>query len=1419
MTDYNLSIRLSLKDAETVKRALESLGKEGHTALVRIEKATQPVSSGLKAVNAVSEELNNGLTSLSGRAGALGNVLVALGPAGLAAAAAIGAVAAAATLGIRAFLEAEESGVRLEAVLKATGNAAGVSRSQIKEFAEEFERSTKFSAEQIADASSVMLTFKTITGDTFFEAQRRAADLAATLKSDLSGAALQLGKALENPTEGITALKRAGVSFTEEQKKLIQSLVESGDLLGAQQVILKSLAGQSDNVAVKLGTQGLGGAIDLAGDKIGDFSKAVGGLIASGGALESIIRNIGDGFDYVGNKIQNAADWINVFSGNLAKVNNSGLERQLANIKKQLAEADKLIADIESGKQKPILGFIGAGPGSIDLHKQIREDLLKKEEQIEEQLERNNNVTRQGTVANTEHASSIHGIIDNLSKEGELLKLSSRDREIAEKTRKVIDDARKEGIVISKEEEAQIRKSVAANVDLANSSKKVEQERKKNHQAIQDYIKELNTETGLVSLNNREREIQEALLKAENIAKREHISLTERDIEAIRKAAAAKYDATEAAKKLADAEEKAARQREEQLKKAQEDFERPFIQAGENIQEAFGDAFSNMLINGVDSTKDLAEQMKNIMLKMVGEIAAAMIFRPIIQPVIASAIGNFGGTGTSSAAGGGVGNYSNLLGMLGKGGSFAGIGSQVNSFGASYLGLSSGGAPVGGMIGPTLPGGVAGGSTLMGLLGGAAGGLAIGSMNLFGGNKTGSTIGGTVGGLGGSVAGTALAGSAAAAFGATIGSVVPVVGTIIGGLIGSAIGGMFGGKPVSASEFVLNTATGESRIGIKNGDSKQSQGLIDSLSTVIGSLKAIGVKISDATLSGGFNSKHGNKILIDDGGPNVKRFDFDPGKQESITNTIATVAVELAKTGDNSGSLAIALQNIQTEGRKAEDILNDIQFASTFDDLGKIKEPVNAIEEALKALDQQFDDMRITAERLGLSVEKVTQAQKAATAAMQAEFSHSVSDEILQLIDPIAYQIQQENLRYQAQLKDAKALGISLDQVEQLHYLKMEQLANQAGYFQQEIAVNDNSIRRQQIDNQKEVIESLQEQAKQAESLAKRFSSVSANYEKTIRDLRFSGLSSLSPEQKLAEAQSRVNSLYSSALLGNPDAMEQLEDAVKVFLENDLSYNGTNAIYAADFERMQSILTEVKGVADRQVPIQERIYSNATQQLGNLQQINSNTSGVISAVGNVSNSISQLSQQLLSNYFNSTSAGNNIGAGLYSDASIAAVNKPLSYLDEKTDTGLTVRQVHIIARLIGYSGQFGLGGFDAFTRSNPDAQQQFNQLIVASGGKPRQFADGGITPRNQLFSVGERGMELMFSGSPHTVFSADQTRRLLDRPASNDALVSEMRGLRQELQSLIRITAMSGDMNAEGLSALESRLYAIESKARLEAAA
>lgn len=131
-----------------------------------------------------------------------------------------------------------------EAVVKSTGGAAGFTAEQMGNLAAELSAASGmslFSDDAILGAQNVLATFTNVKDLQFETATSAILDISQALGTDLKSASIQVGKALNDPINGVSALSRVGVSFTEQQKEQIKTLQEAGDIAGAQAVILGEL--------------------------------------------------------------------------------------------------------------------------------------------------------------------------------------------------------------------------------------------------------------------------------------------------------------------------------------------------------------------------------------------------------------------------------------------------------------------------------------------------------------------------------------------------------------------------------------------------------------------------------------------------------------------------------------------------------------------------------------------------------------------------------------------------------------------------------------------------------------------------------------------------------------------------------------------------------------------------------------------------------------------------------------------------------------------------------------------------------------------------------------------------------------------------------------------------------------------------
>lgn len=145
------------------------------------------------------------------------------------------------------------------AVLKSTGHAAGISAKQVGDLATAISNKTGIDDEAIQSGENLLLTFTSVRNevgkgnDVFNQATQTATDMSAALGQDMKSSVMQLGKALNDPIKGISALSRVGVSFTEQQKNQVEALVKSGKTLEAQKIILgevkKEFGGSAEAIA------------------------------------------------------------------------------------------------------------------------------------------------------------------------------------------------------------------------------------------------------------------------------------------------------------------------------------------------------------------------------------------------------------------------------------------------------------------------------------------------------------------------------------------------------------------------------------------------------------------------------------------------------------------------------------------------------------------------------------------------------------------------------------------------------------------------------------------------------------------------------------------------------------------------------------------------------------------------------------------------------------------------------------------------------------------------------------------------------------------------------------------------------------------------------------------------------------------
>jgi SLT domain-containing protein len=197
---------------------------------------------------------------------------------------------------IKAAQEQVRVETQLDAVLKSTGEAAGLNAEQLKDMAAEMQSMTTFGDEAVIGMQNLLLTFTNIggSGGIFERTTKVALDVATAMGMDLKSSALQLGKALNDPATGLSMLTRVGITFSEEQKKVIKQLQATGDMAGAQTVILQELERQFGGSA-EAAASTFGGAMTQVQNAVGDVMEALGNFVVKNEGVIAIVKELASG--------------------------------------------------------------------------------------------------------------------------------------------------------------------------------------------------------------------------------------------------------------------------------------------------------------------------------------------------------------------------------------------------------------------------------------------------------------------------------------------------------------------------------------------------------------------------------------------------------------------------------------------------------------------------------------------------------------------------------------------------------------------------------------------------------------------------------------------------------------------------------------------------------------------------------------------------------------------------------------------------------------------------------------------------------------------------------------------------------------------------------------------------------------------
>lgn len=241
---------------------------------------------GLNQIQGLDKALGGTTTRANGLAGAFGNLRAAAGSmVGVLGAAGLGAVL---KKSVDTFSKFETETKLLENGLKNVGARTG-ELERLQKVASDLGEATLFNEEDFRQGFGLLTSFGNIATSNYERVAKAAADVAQTSGTDVSSAFMQLAKALNDPAKGLTALSRSGIQFSEDQKTVIEQLVETGRVAEAQNMILKELEKQYGGNSVAA-AQGLAGAFDTLGEKFYDLQVALGDNVSQ--VLQPLIQGL-----------------------------------------------------------------------------------------------------------------------------------------------------------------------------------------------------------------------------------------------------------------------------------------------------------------------------------------------------------------------------------------------------------------------------------------------------------------------------------------------------------------------------------------------------------------------------------------------------------------------------------------------------------------------------------------------------------------------------------------------------------------------------------------------------------------------------------------------------------------------------------------------------------------------------------------------------------------------------------------------------------------------------------------------------------------------------------------------------------------------------------------------------------------------
>jgi hypothetical protein len=301
----------------------------------------------------------------------------------------------------------ETSQLRLQAQIRATGQAAGVTADEIIEFSNKLGLATLGDPLEIQQTAARLLAFRGLSREVFFDVLSSAQDLAELGFGSLNTAAIALATAATEPERGLSRLERQNIRLSPAIKDTIIALSAQGERLRAQKLLLEEVQKATGGVAESTAV-GLAGAFDTAGQRNSEFlqqlAKSVGTLDILtttvnrlSGSLESLTNALADRgslatFDPYEVLVARRQVLAERLESDAAKSNanlRAQLERNIDEVNSTLAEKyeslikQRRLLEKRLAEVKPQRGLFGQERGPSLIVRRMRRELAEISSEIE----------------------------------------------------------------------------------------------------------------------------------------------------------------------------------------------------------------------------------------------------------------------------------------------------------------------------------------------------------------------------------------------------------------------------------------------------------------------------------------------------------------------------------------------------------------------------------------------------------------------------------------------------------------------------------------------------------------------------------------------------------------------------------------------------------------------------------------------------------------------------------------------------------------------------------------------------------------------------------------------------------------------------------------------------------------------------